>query len=153
MGELMELIIVIIGLITGIMTIIKTIFVMRKWHKNKPKKILFIDDEIDDFEIVKTLRKNNYQIDTLNDLENLENDIVKNAKIIFVDFKGVGKKFGNQQGIDLIKALKKKYKKKKTIILFSAHNFSLTKEIDAGDNRIAKNAPLQDFVDMIEKYK
>ncbi len=88
----------------------------------------------------------------MKDIENLEDNVVKNAKIIFVDFKGVGRKFGNQQGIDLIKALKKKYKNKKTVILFSAHNFNLTKEIDAGDDRIAKNASLQDFIDMIKKY-
>ncbi len=142
----------IVGGIAGVITIISTIYMFRKKQKNKPKRILFVDDEIDDFEIVETLRKNDYEIDTLEDIENLAEDLVKSAKIIFVDFKGVGKEFGNEQGIDLIKALKRKYKKKKTVILFSAHNFNLTKEIDAGDDRIAKNAPLQDFIDMINKH-
>ncbi len=145
-----------IGLIGGVITIIGAIIWLyktyEKYKKNKPTRILFVDDEIDDFFIPKTLKKNDYEIDTLQDVENLHDKKVKNAKIIFVDFKGVGKSFGKQQGIDLIKALKKEYKKKKTVILFSSHNFNLTKEIDAGDDRIAKNASLQDFIDMIKKY-
>ena len=141
-----------LGVIASVVTIVGGIIWIKRWHKNKPKGILFIDDYIDDFKIVNMLKKNDYQVDTLEDVENLQDEKIKNAKIIFVDFKGVGKQFGSQQGIDLIKALKKKYKNKKTVILFSAHNFSLTKEIDAGDNRIDKNAPLQDFIDMINKY-
>ncbi len=142
--------------IGSILTIITAIISAVVWayrrHKNKPTRILFVDDEIDDFAIPKTLKKNDYEIDTLQDVENLHDTKVKNAKIIFVDFKGVGKSFGRQQGIDLIKALKKEYKRKKTVILFSSHNFNLTKEIDAGDDRIAKNASLQDFIDIIKKY-
>ncbi|KAF3983656.1 MAG: hypothetical protein HFP81_06495 [Methylococcales symbiont of Hymedesmia sp. n. MRB-2018] len=142
-----------IGIIAGIITIFGAIYGTYKWHKNKPKNILFIDDEIKDFEIVNTLRKNKYTIDTLEDVEDLEGEKIKKAKIIFVDFKGVGKKFGKQQGIDLIKALKAKYKKKKTIILFSAHSgFSLSHDTKAGDDSIAKNASTQDFIDMINKY-
>lgn len=142
-----------INIIAGIITIFSAIYGFYKWHKNKPKNILFIDDEIKDFEIVNTLRKNKYTIDTLEDVEDLYGEEIKKAKIIFVDFKGVGKKFGKHQGIDLIKALKSAYKKKKTIILFSAHSgFSLSHDLNAGDDRIAKNASTQDFINMIEKY-
>ncbi len=142
-----------INIIAGIITIFLAVYGFYKWCKNKPKNILFIDDEIEDFEIVNTLRKNKYTIDTLEDVEDLEEEKIKNAKIIFVDFKGVGKKFGKQQGIDLIKALKAKYKNKKTIILFSAHSgFSLSYDLQAGDDNIAKNASTQDFINMINKY-
>lgn len=142
-----------INIIAGIITIFLAIYGLYKWYKNKPKNILFIDDEIEDFEIVNTLRKNKYTIDTLEDVEDLEEEKIKNAKIIFVDFKGVGKKFGKQQGIDLIKALKAKYKNKKTIILFSAHSgFNLSHDLQAGDDNIAKNASTQDFINMINKY-
>lgn len=142
-----------INIIAGIITISVAIYGGYKWHINKPKNILFIDDEIKDFEIVNTLRKNKYTIDTLEDVEDLYGEEIKKAKIIFVDFKGVGRKFGEQQGIDLIKALKSTYKNKKTIILFSAHSrFSLSHDLNAGDDSIAKNASTQDFIDMIEKY-
>lgn len=142
-----------ISTIAGIITILLAIYGIYKWYKNKPKNILFIDDEIKDFEIVNTLRKNKYTIDTMEDVEDLEEEKIKKAKIIFVDFKGVGKKFGKQQGIDLIKALKAKYKKKKTIILFSAHaRFSLSHDLKAGDDSIAKNASIQDFMNMIDRY-
>lgn len=143
----------VISIIAGIVTIYFAIHRVYKWHKNKPKNILFIDDEIKDFEIVNTLRKNKYTIDTLEDVEDLEGEKIKKAKIIFVDFKGVGRKFGRQQGIDLITALKAKYKKKKTVILFSAHSrFNLSHDLNAGDDSIAKNAPTQDFINMINKY-
>lgn len=150
MNELIEIILATIATIAASITI----YQFYKRYKNKPKNnILFIDDEIKDFEIVHTLRKNKYTIDTLEDVEDLEGEKIKKAKIIFVDFKGVGKKFGKQQGIDLIKALKAKYKKKKTIILFSAHSgFSLSHDLNAGDDNIAKNASTQDFIDMINKY-
>ncbi len=142
-----------ISTIAGIITIFLAIYGLNKWHKNKPKNILFVDDEIKDFEIVNTLKKNKYTIDTLEDVEDLEEEKIKKAKIIFVDFKGVGKKFGKDQGIALIKALKAKYKKKKTIILFSAHSrFNLSHDLKAGDDSIAKNASTQDFIDMINKY-
>lgn len=141
-----------LNIFASLITIIMKIFRLCKWRKNKSKGILFIDDEIQDFAIVETLKINGYNIDTLRDVENLEEDVIKRAKIIFVDFKGVGKKIGQDQGIDAIKALKKRYGRKKTVILFSAHNFKLSKNIDAGDDRIAKNAPLQDFITMINKY-
>lgn len=143
-----------IGLAAAIITIFSAlVWAYNKWCKRKPKNILFVDDEIDDFEIVNTLKQNNFTVDTLEDVENLEEEKIKTAKIIFVDFKGVGKKFGRHQGIDLIKALKAKYKKKKTIILFSAHSgFSLSHDLQAGDDSIAKNATTQDFINMINKY-
>jgi len=142
-----------INTIAAIITIFIAIHGFYKWNKNKPKNILFIDDEIKDFEIVNTLKRNKYPIETLEDVEDLGEEKIKNAKIIFVDFKGVGRKFGRHQGIDLIKALKDKYKNKKTIILFSAHSgFSLSHDLQAGDDTIAKNASLQDFIDMIKKY-
>ena len=142
-----------IATIAALIAIFSAIYKLYRWYKNKPKNILFIDDEIKDFAIVNTLRKNKYNIDTLEDVEDLEGEKIKKAKIIFVDFKGVGKKFGKQQGIDLIKALKAKYKNKKTIILFSAHSgFSLTHDLQAGDENIAKNASTQDFIDMINKH-
>ncbi len=45
-------------IITAIITAIIEVFVwIYKKHKNKPTRILFVDDEINDFEIVKTLKK------------------------------------------------------------------------------------------------
>lgn len=136
----------------GIIVLWKGLTSCFKRKGNKPN-LLFVDDDVDDFEIVKSLQKNHYTVDTLKDIEDLECDHVKKAKIIFIDFKGVGKKFGDKQGIDLIKALKDKYKRRKTIILFSAHKFPLVREYtDSGDDIIKKNASLREFLEMIEKY-
>ncbi len=82
------------------------------------------------------------------------NDKIKNARIIFVDFKGVGKSFGSQEGLSLVKALKKRYRKKKTIILFSAHTrFSLTPDFQIADDTIPKNSDIDTFIALIDKYK
>jgi ActR/RegA family two-component response regulator len=143
----------VLSAIGTIITILVALSGLYNWYKKRPKSVLFIDDEINDFEIVNTLKQNKFNIETMEDVEDLEDEKIKKAKIIFVDFKGVGKKFGKHQGIDLIKALKSKYKNKKSIILFSAHSgFSLSHDLKAGDDSIAKNASTQDFINIINKY-
>ena len=108
------------GIILGVLVLIIGVIWCYGKIKNRPKGILFIDDQINDFEIVQTLRNRGYTIETLPDLSDINSEKVKNAKIIFVDFKGVGKNFGPEQGVSLIKALREKYgKKKKIIIVFS----------------------------------
>ena len=120
--------------------------------KEQSKKILFIDDDVNEFPIIETLRNNGYEIDTMPDVENLSDDKIKQSKIIFVDYKGVGQSFGKKQGLDLIKALKHKYSKK-IVILFSAHRgFGIDADLNIADEVINKNAPLQDFINIIEKY-
>lgn len=118
----------------------------------KPKKILFIDDEYKDFAIIDSLKKNNYDVCAVADITNIHDEKIKKAKIIFIDYKGVGKSFGSKQGIDLMKALKGKYPKKK-IILFSAHQgFGMDADFTIADDLISKNAPLKKFMDIIDKY-
>ena len=128
-----------------------------QWFKGlfswSDKYVLFVDDEVNDFPVIDSLKEQNYKIDTLNDIENIDCPHISRAKIIFIDYKWVWKKFTkNEQWIWLIKALKSKYWKKKTIILFSASRFSLDKETQIADDKIAKNASLQEFIAIIQKY-
>ncbi len=119
---------------------------------NKTKKVLFIDDEYKDFPIIDSLKENNYDVGAVADITNIHDPEIKKAKIIFVDYKGVGTKFGKKQGVDLMKALKKKYPKKK-FILFSSHKgFSMDYDFNEADKMINKNAPLDDFMSIIDKY-
>lgn len=118
----------------------------------KSKKILFIDDEYKDFAIIESLKTNGYDVSAVEDITNIHDEKIKKAKIIFVDYKGVGKLFGKKQGIGLMKALKEKYRKKK-IILFSAHKgFGMDADFKIADELISKNAPLKEFMDIIDKY-
>jgi hypothetical protein len=48
---------------------------------------LFVDDEVNDFPVIDSLKSQNYKIDTLNDIENIDCPHVSRAKIIFIDYK------------------------------------------------------------------
>ncbi|MFP4514520.1 MAG: hypothetical protein ACLFNO_00750 [Parcubacteria group bacterium] len=124
------------------------------WRKNKKHDksnvhILFVDDE--DFAIVSNLKKAGWVVDKIKDLKNIEDEVVKRAQIIFVDFKGVGKTLSeNEEGIGIIKSLKNTYKDSKRVILYSGHNrFSLKDDIKSADNYLAKNSDTYEFIKII----
>ena len=116
-----------------------------------PNDILFIDDNIEKFEIPGLLKNHGYTVHTLTDIKSIDCTEVKKSRVIFVDYKGVGREFGDQ-GIGVIKSIKKRYKGWKKVILYSSYSFKLSKDIDAADEKIDKNAPLEDFIALVEKY-
>ena len=116
-------------------------------------RILFIDDDVDDFPVIQNLKDAGWSVEACRDIQNIEDDIVKRSHIIFVDYKGVGKNFSErEQGIGLIKILKDTYKNTKRIILYSGHNrFSLGDQIDVADTKLPKNADTREFIEIIKK--
>lgn len=117
-------------------------------------QILFIDDEPLKL-LISTLKKTGWKnIKRIDDTANLDLAEIRNADIIFVDIKGVGKElmFKNE-GVGLAAELKKRYPKK-GVVIYSAtpeHNL-FDPDIDKVDGRLLKNAEPIQFSDMIEQY-
>lgn len=112
--------------------------------------ILFVDDE--NFPIVSTLASSGWNVKKVEDITNLQDENIKRAHIIFVDYKGVGKTLSpNDEGLGIIKAIKDTYKEKKRVLLYSAHSsFSLGKHLDWFDGQISKNSQAYEFINKIE---
>lgn len=117
-------------------------------------QILFIDDEPLPI-LIKTLKKTGWKsIKRIGDIANLDAPDIRNANIIFVDIKGVGKElmFKNE-GVGLAAALKQKYPKKGVVIYSATSEHNLfDPDIDKVDGRLFKNAEPIQFSDMIEQY-
>lgn len=117
-------------------------------------QILFIDDENLDT-LIKTLKKSGWKnIKRIGDTANLDLIEIRNANIIFVDIKGVGKELQfRNEGVGLAATLKNKYPGK-GVVIYSAtseHNLFDT-DIDKVDARLYKNAEPIQFSNMIEQY-
>ena len=116
-------------------------------------RILFVDDER--MPIVNNLKQAGFSVEEIKDIKNIDIDEVCRSRIIFVDYKGVGKNISPQyEGIGLIKALKDKYGKSKRIVLYSAHNqfpkkIVLNPMFDLADDKILKNADFTEFLEVI----
>jgi hypothetical protein len=101
-------------------------------------KILFIED--DKFKKISNLKKFGWNISQIKDLRNLDNEQVRLANIIFVDYKGVGS-LVDEEGVGLIKALRNRYGDEKWLILYSAHsNFALNIFDTGANGYLAKNS-------------
>lgn len=116
--------------------------------------ILFIDDD-KKFKIVPILKKagwrNTYFFPNP-DVTDINAEKIRNAHIIFVDIKGVGTTMYDNEGLDLVVDLKKKYPEKKVVMYSSVQEHSLFHEaIKMADERIPKNSYAAVFVSVIEK--
>lgn len=133
-----------------VLSIFKRIPFLKKKITKEAAQVLFIDDE--KFPIVENLRSAGWSVKRLSDITDLDHIEIKRAHIIFVDYKGVGKKMSpTEEGIGLIKALINKYKKSKRIILYSGHGgFTLGEHLKAAHNQMTKNSDLYEFITMIE---
>lgn len=143
-----------IALIIFVVTIFAVVILC--WLNNrKPKefcdvqkiaKILFIDDK--DCQIVINLQRNNFDVKKIDDVEfPATNNDVQWANIIFVDYKGVGKKtFEKKEGLGLINELKRVYGNKKRYVIYSTvQDFGgLT-----GFPYIRKNATYDEYISLI----
>lgn len=116
--------------------------------------ILFIDDD-KKFKIVSILKKagwNNTSFFPNPDVTDINAEKIRNAHIIFVDIKGVGTTMYDNEGLDLVVDLKKKYPEKKVVMYSSVQEHSLFhKAINMADDRIPKNSYPAVFVSVIEK--
>jgi len=108
-------------------------------------KILFIDD-LDWSDKIKNLKEEGWKnVLQITDTQNLDRIEIREANIIFVDYKGVGKDL-KDEGVDVIVALKKRYKDNKWIILYSAENVPISATLDKrADSSLAKNSSIYEF--------
>jgi len=115
-------------------------------------KILFVDDNYSDYKMVSILKKAGWSnTKGIKDITDLDNTIVIESDIIFVDINGVGKTMFGDQGLGLATALKNKYPKKK-IIIYSAETTGdrFHKALRQVDDCLSKNAEPYQFIDLIE---
>lgn len=132
---------------------------LQQKQNNQPKRkedyrILFIDDNHTDFNMVSILKKagwpNTKAVKDLTDLDDLK---AREASIIFVDINGVGTQMFEDQGLGLAAALKDRYPEK-TIILYSADPTGnrFDKKLKKVDDTLPKNAEPYEFISLIEQY-
>lgn len=112
--------------------------------------ILFVDNE--HFPVVDNLIAAGWAVKRVRDIKNPQDDDVKRASIIFVDYKGVGRSLSEEdEGVGVIKILKELYKKSKRIILYSAYGrFTLGPHLNVADNQMSKESNTYEFIEMIE---
>lgn len=111
-------------------------------------KILFIDDQ--DVQITKTLEDDNWQVSKLRD-GRVDDQKIKDANIIFVDWRGVGRRINaEEEGISLVDNLKRKYKHNKYIILYSSQEFVRPANIIA-DGWIKKGSGHDQYLQAIQR--
>jgi len=134
--------------IGDIWNLIKGIF--RKKYDKSNTIILFIDDK--KFPIVDRLNEEGWLTKRVKDVTSINTNEIKRAQIIFVDCKGVGKRLSvSDQGIAIIREIKRTYKDSKRVILYSEHSdFSLGPNFDIADHHMNKNSNLYDFIVTIE---
>ena len=119
-------------------------------------KILFIDDQR--FNYVDALKEKDgwKNIARISDASSISQFEIKEAHIIFVDIQGVGKKLGfNDEGLELIQAIREQYPEKK-IIMYSAENKGRIDGLHPAGNlvdyRLRKTASRYEFENTIERF-
>lgn len=124
--------------------------IFKKKVTKENANILFIDDEV--FPVVENLQKAGWSVKRVKDIKNPQDEDVKRADIIFVDYKGVGKTLaGDEEGIGIIKLLKETYKTTKRVVLYSGYSrFSLGEHLNIADSQISKESNTYEFINMIE---
>lgn len=105
-------------------------------------RILFIEDDV--FKKNSNLKDFGWKVSQINKVDNLDIDEIKNANIIFVDYKGVGEPSGDQ-GLGVVQNLREMYGKNKWIIFYSAHKLPLDVYGKGADDFLAKNATVYEM--------
>jgi hypothetical protein len=116
--------------------------------------ILFIDDDAK-FKVVTILKKSGW-INTKNikDIDNLDNKLIQETDIFFVDIQGVGLSLQfNDEGLGLALALKKKYPTKR-VVIYSAETKGdrFHEALRKADSFLPKNAEPYEFQLLVEEY-
>ncbi len=115
-------------------------------------KILFVDDQHTEYKNVSILKKAGWiKTKSVKDITNLDNYLVVESDIIFVDINGVGLSLFDDQGLGLASALKKKYPHKK-IVIYSAETTGdrFHEALRQVDYCLPKNADAYQFSNLIE---
>lgn len=117
----------------------------------KRTQVLFVDDE--DFSAkLSSIRGAGWNVNQINDVTNFNCEEVKNADIIFMDYVGVGKVLTpSEQGIGLLREIKKRYPGKFIIFLSGYAGLIPGHEVHSiADAWIDKHADSYVYIDQIE---
>lgn len=115
-------------------------------------KILFIDDKHGDYKMVSILKRAGWtNTKAVKDILDLDNHLILESDIIFVDINGVGTTMFEDQGLGLASALKNKHPKKK-IVIYSAETSGdrFHKALRQVDDCLPKNAEPYQFINLVE---
>ena len=117
-------------------------------------KVIFVDDK--KFNIVNLLKKNGWkQISYKNDISDLDDPEIREAHVIFLDINGVGIVMNFQnQGMGLCGAIKRKYRNKKRVVLYSGETDGSIFDSDAkmADDTLVKDSDYYQFISLMEQY-
>jgi len=115
-------------------------------------RVLFIDDN--DFPVVKNLKKAGWITDLINDVYDIDDSAIVASHILFVDINGVAKSLSDEEGIGLVKALKKKYGNTKKIIIYSSDEEGnrFNEAFRIADDFLPKQSDYFEFLAIVEKY-
>lgn len=115
-------------------------------------RIVFIDDEPAD-SLLKTIREAGWSVQQLTDIANINEETVRTADIVFMDYKGVGKALTpSQEGVGLMKHLRRNYPKKHIVFYSGFAGFIPGHEvIGLADSWIQKGADPFEYIDLIEQ--
>ncbi|QHS59914.1 response regulator transcription factor [Chitinophaga agri] len=117
-------------------------------------KIIFIDDDTK-FRVVQILKKSGWiNIKAIKDIKNIDDLVIRDADIVFVDIQGVGKALDcKDEGLGLALNLKQKYPSKK-IVIYSAENTGdrFHEALRKADSFLPKNAEPLEFQSLVEQY-
>lgn len=105
----------------------------------KTARILFIDNESlrDKIRGLKNAGWDN--VTQIKDVENIDSPDIRDANVVFVDYKGIGGG-EKEQGLAVITALKTRYGEEKWLILFTAYNVPVTAFEKGANDYLAKNS-------------
>lgn len=138
----------------GAKSIVRSIFKKKPLSFDEVKKqtrVLLIDNEPLQ-SLVHDINAAGWNAKQINEVENMDSEDLKNADIIFVDFKDVGQVLTpSEEGIGLLKLLKRKYPQKHFIFFSGFAGFIPGQEIhDIADGWIQKHADLHVYIERIE---
>lgn len=116
-------------------------------YKNQAR-ILFIDDS--DIPLAQSLKDDNWKVEKMRDAR-VDDQKLKEANIIFVDWRGVGKKISSEdEGIALVEIIKRRYKYEKYVVLYSAQEYKKP-EGTIADDWISKGSDYGVYLKKIDK--
>ncbi|ENU31068.1 MULTISPECIES: hypothetical protein [unclassified Acinetobacter] len=115
-------------------------------------RILFIDDQ--DFPVIKNLKRSGWSVDHLYKVDDIDHPYIIASHILFVDINGVAKDLSDEDGIGLVKALKKKYASEKKVIIYSAESDGdrFNEAFRLCDDFLPKQSDYFEFSGIVEKY-
>lgn len=126
-----------------------------RWTKDQIRekcRILILDDD-DEFDIAEILRKAGWSVEQERDIDSLEDGCLREANIVFVDIRGVGKAMRfTKEGLGLAEAIKRHHPDKMVAV------YSAEREGDRFDSawewideRIHKDVDPYRFQDLVER--